>query len=242
MLIEFYGKECPHCQKVAPLVEQLKKELGISMEQYEVWHNADNLQKMREYDTGLCGGVPFFFNTDTKKYLCGETSYESLKNFASGNVSEHAHSPLQKKLDYSFIADGIYIGTNQCCDVHFDERLQKEGITADLSLEEHKVDMPFGVRFYVWIPVKNHTAPTEDQLEFGVSVIDSWIQKKLKVYVHCKNGHGRAPTFVAAYLMTKGMSLKEALRIIAEQRPATHLEDAQLRALEEFEKKILNKK
>ncbi len=37
---------------------------------------------MQEYDKGLCGGVPFFINTESKKFLCGETSYEELKKWA----------------------------------------------------------------------------------------------------------------------------------------------------------------
>ncbi len=67
-----------------PLVEKLKNEAGISIEPYEVWHNAENAKKMDEYDTGLCGGVPLFFNTETKKFICGSTSYEELKQWAEG--------------------------------------------------------------------------------------------------------------------------------------------------------------
>jgi len=80
MLIEFYGQECPHCLKVAPLVERLRKDAGVVIEQYEVWHNEENLKKMRELAEGLCGGVPFFINTDTGKTICGETSYDELKS------------------------------------------------------------------------------------------------------------------------------------------------------------------
>lgn len=77
------------------------------------------------------------------------------------------HSQI-KELEYNYIINGIFIGTNQCCETHFDEQLKREGITADISLEEERVGAPFGVDFYVWIPVKNHTPPTLDQLEFGV--------------------------------------------------------------------------
>jgi thiol-disulfide isomerase/thioredoxin len=82
MLLEFYGKECPHCVRMKPLVEQLEREEGVKFESYEVWHDAANEQKMKHYDKGLCGGVPFFYNTDTGGYVCGETSYEKLKAFA----------------------------------------------------------------------------------------------------------------------------------------------------------------
>src|SRR3989338_7226111 len=94
--------------------------------------------------------------------------------------------PQIKELEYNHITDGIYIGTNQCCQTHFDEELKKEGITADISLEEDRLDAPFGVDFYVWIPVKNHSTPKPDQLEFGVSVLERLVSMQKKVYVHCK--------------------------------------------------------
>lgn len=82
MLLFFYGKECSHCHQMLPLVEKLEKETGVKLEKYEVWHNEDNKNKLEEYDKGLCGGVPFLFNTETKVFLCGETSYEKLKEWA----------------------------------------------------------------------------------------------------------------------------------------------------------------
>lgn len=142
-----------------------------------------------------------------------------------------------KELEYNYIADGIFIGTNQCCQTHFDERLKKEGITADISLEEDRLDAPFGVDFYVWIPVKNHTPPMPDQLEFGVSVLEKLVAIGKKVYVHCKNGHGRAPTLVAAYLISKGKSPEEAEAFIESKRPTMHMEKAQREALRDFSRK-----
>ena len=142
-------------------------------------------------------------------------------------MKEHS----QNKLDFDYIVDGIYIGTNQCCQTHFDENLVKDGVSADISLEEERVDAPFGVEFYVWIPVKNHMPPTPDQLKFGVSVLEKLVLMSKKVYVHCKNGHGRAPTLVAAYFMKKGKSLEEAISLIKSKRPVIHLRDAQAEAL-----------
>jgi len=84
MLLEFYGHSCPHCLTMGPLVRQLKKETGLRVEQYEVWKDEENAKKMEQYDKGLCGGVPFFFNTDTNDYICGATSYERLKEWGTG--------------------------------------------------------------------------------------------------------------------------------------------------------------
>ena len=143
------------------------------------------------------------------------------------------HSQI-KELEYNNIADGIYIGTNQCCQTHFDERLKKEGITADISLEEDRLDAPFGVDIYVWIPVVDQMAPTQDQLSFGAESIQKLVSQGRKVYVHCRNGHGRAPTFVSAYLIQKGYKPKEAINLNISKRSSVHLSKTQEEALRKY--------
>ena len=81
-LLEFYGTECVHCQEMRPFVERLEKEEGVKVKRIEVWHNSENLRLMKEYDKEYCGGVPFFFNTGTGKWVCGFTTYEKLKDWA----------------------------------------------------------------------------------------------------------------------------------------------------------------
>ena len=81
-LFEFYGEECPHCVDMRKLVVKLEKEEGIKVESLEVWHNEENEKKLLELDKDLCGGVPFFFNTKSKKFICGEATYEELKEWA----------------------------------------------------------------------------------------------------------------------------------------------------------------
>jgi len=69
---------------MAQLVDDLEKELKIKVEKFETWHDEGNAKKMQEYDLGYCGGVPFFYNTDTERHLCGEVDYEDLKAWAQG--------------------------------------------------------------------------------------------------------------------------------------------------------------
>lgn len=83
-LIEFYGTECVHCHEMDPLMDKLEKELKVKIERFEVWHNAKNAKLLQELDKGFCGGVPFFFNRKTGKWICGSTSYENLKKWATG--------------------------------------------------------------------------------------------------------------------------------------------------------------
>jgi hypothetical protein len=142
----------------------------------------------------------------------------------------------KEKLNYDYIADGIYIGTNQCCQTHFDEQLLKKGITAEISMEHGRIDMPFGVEVYSWLPVKDHYAPTQGQLKVGVAILQKLTELKKKVYVHCKNGHGRAPTLVAAYFISQGVPLKDALALLKRKRPIVHLNQRQIRSLKKFKK------
>ena len=148
---------------------------------------------------------------------------------------ENSH-PKIPIFEYDHITDGIYIGTNQCCQIHFDEKLKQEGITADISLEEDGLDAPFDVDFYVWISVKNHAVPKRDQLEFGISILEKLVAMGKKVYVHCKNGHGRAPTLAASYLIRKGKNAEEAETFFKSRRPSMHLDDIRREALQEFVK------
>jgi hypothetical protein len=69
---------------MAPLIERLEQELGVKVQRIEVWHNEDNAKLLQELDQGRCGGVPFFYNLKTGKWICGATSYENLKKWAEG--------------------------------------------------------------------------------------------------------------------------------------------------------------
>jgi len=83
-------------------------------------------------------------------------------------------------LNYNKIMSGIYIGTNACCLTHFSQKLKTKGVSADISLEEERLDNPKGVSFFIWLPVKDHTPPTQDQLNIGINVIDSLLKLKKK--------------------------------------------------------------
>lgn len=83
-LLMFTGTECVHCHEMEPLVERLEKEEKISVERLEVWHNAKNAELLQSIDKGFCGGIPFFYNKKTNKWVCGSTSYDNLKKWALG--------------------------------------------------------------------------------------------------------------------------------------------------------------
>ena len=131
------------------------------------------------------------------------------------------------KLDYNYIDQGIYIGNNQCCSLGLAEVLEKEKIIADISLEDERLDHPFGVESYLWLPTKDLTPPSEEQLRLGIAHLQNLVSRQTRVYVHCKNGHGRSTTLVAAFFMSQGMTFDAAVNIIKDKRPGVHLDPSQ---------------
>lgn len=75
----------------------------------------------------------------------------------------------------------------------------------------------------------------------GATTLNTLVKQGKKVYVHCKNGHGRANTLVIAYLITQGHTKEEAELVVKKARPTMHLQDNQRNALNEFMKSLQNK-
>lgn len=66
-----------------PIVDKLIDE-GFKIEKFETWHDEENAKKLETYDKGLCGGVPFFYNTESKQFICGEADEKTLRAWAEG--------------------------------------------------------------------------------------------------------------------------------------------------------------
>ncbi|HEY4496614.1 MAG TPA: dual specificity protein phosphatase family protein [Candidatus Paceibacterota bacterium] len=144
------------------------------------------------------------------------------------------HITGRKGFDYTQITDEIFIGTNMCCQYGFSKELLSKGVRADISLEENRIDTPKGVDYFLWLPTKDHEAPSKQNIEIGVKALDTLIKNKTKTFIHCKNGHGRAPTLFAAYLISKGMTVKEAINFMTAKRTSIHINESQMKALENF--------
>jgi dual specificity MAP kinase phosphatase len=153
-------------------------------------------------------------------------------------IDLYRHTLGHKGFDYDQIDDQVFIGTNMCCQIGFDRELLTKKVRGDISLEELRVDAPTGVDYFLWLPTNDHEAPTLEKLTLGVQTLDFLISRKIKVYIHCKNGHGRAPTLHIAYLVKKGMEIDEAIKYVQAKRPSIHLSAAQLEGLKIFKNSL----
>lgn len=147
---------------------------------------------------------------------------------------------VDKSFDYDQITDYIYLGTNMCCQVGYSEELKDKDVKADVSLEDERIDNPYGVDYFLWLPTRDHYPPSKSQMALGVQTLNLFVENKMKVYVHCKNGHGRAPTLIAAYFVSQGMNTDEAYAFIKSKRPSIHPCDQQVEAVKKLE--AVNKK
>ena len=143
-----------------------------------------------------------------------------------------------QRFQFNQITDLIYLGTNLCCAaISHVKVLLDLGIKVDIDLEEERQEQTPGIDTYLWLPVKDHIAPTQEQLDTGVAVIDSLIKNNKKVYIHCRNGHGRSPTLLAAYFISQGMEINDAIEKIKSKRPEIHIGKTQMEALHKFKKR-----
>ena len=145
---------------------------------------------------------------------------------------EHSH----KRMSYNKIEELIYAGNNLCCQTHFEMELLSKGINADISFEAERLDNPAGVDYFFWFPWEEDTAPSTELIDIAMETMDSLSKRGIKAYVHCKNGHGRTTTFLAAYYIYKGKTVEEALDFVLSKRPSGHLNEVQKQFLVDLEK------
>jgi hypothetical protein len=66
----------------------LERSLGRRITHLETWEDESN---QKQYDSvggaTLCGGVPFFYNLETGKSICGAAPCEALVKWAKGKHS-----------------------------------------------------------------------------------------------------------------------------------------------------------
>lgn len=141
-------------------------------------------------------------------------------------------------LKYSKITDNLFVGPQY--NANGKRHLQKHGINAVVNMRIEKDDAAYGLapERYCYLPTIDDTAPSEAHLDEGVRFIRSVVSNGGKVYIHCGAGVGRAPTMAAAYLLTQGHSLDQALALIRKARPFIYIMPPQMERLRSYALRI----
>lgn len=116
-------------------------------------------------------------------------------------------------------------------------KLERLGINSNVNLRSEFDDAAHGLTFdhYCYLPTVDDEEPSMVQLKRGVEFIQRVTKEGGKVYIHCAGGIGRSPTMAAAFFVSQGYKLDEALALIQESRPFINITPAQLDQLRKFE-------
>ena len=111
------------------------------------------------------------------------------------------------------VITGLRVTSENWCELS-----EKTGVTAlvNMRAEYQDVIVPPPPVAYLWLPVKDHSDPTPEQLLLGVQFINTAVQIGRRVLIHCKVGVGRSATMAAAYLVWTGLSVDEAVHQVEE--------------------------
>jgi predicted protein tyrosine phosphatase len=114
--------------------------------------------------------------------------------------------------------------------------LEARGIVGIVNMRIEFDDAAAGIEGerYVYLPTVDDAAPSMEHLRAGVEFIAEVIEGGGSVYVHCGSGVGRAPTMAAAYLVSTGLSPREAWATIRGVRPFIRPTPVQVAQLERF--------
>jgi len=116
--------------------------------------------------------------------------------------------------------------------------LHTAGIRALVCLLNLPGDAPVfesaGFRF-ICAPVDNGLAPSCEQVKAIAEFIDTCRSHRLPVAVHCEGGLGRTGTVIAAYLICKGLTARDAIRLVRSKEPSAIETVPQIMFLQAFE-------
>ena len=118
--------------------------------------------------------------------------------------------------------------------------LEQEGITGVVNMRVEFDDAAHGLTLahYCHLPTVDDDQPAPAHLQQGVDFIQSVLDAGGKVYIHCKGGIGRAPTMAAAYFVSQGMTLEQALDLIQQTRPFIHITPPQMAGLHAYARSV----
>jgi atypical dual specificity phosphatase len=117
------------------------------------------------------------------------------------------------------------------------EWLRKNGIEILMSLTEEPVRRDWvnnAGLLVVHEPMVDMEAPPLEQLNRCVATIERARANKMGVAVHCGAGLGRTGVVLAAYLIYKGASAREAIARVRKIRPGSIETSEQAEAVTEF--------
>jgi dual specificity MAP kinase phosphatase len=117
------------------------------------------------------------------------------------------------------------------------KRLKAIGITAIVNMRMHSIyNIAHYEGFaYLHLPTIDNAPPSLEDLIKGATFIETHIENKGKVYIHCRQGLGRGPSMAIAYLIKIGTTYEDAFKLVKQVRTFINPRSAQIKRLKELE-------
>lgn len=147
-------------------------------------------------------------------------------------------------VDHDEILPKLYIGSVPVHDVDMNF-LKAMGVTAILDLclnnpAEESMARERGMQYFGTFVVDGRSL-SQKQFDAITGLLARWRDEGHSIYVHCHGGLGRAPTAVAAYLVSRGVPATKAFDMIEERR-SLWVTEGQRKGVSRFEARLLARK
>jgi len=122
------------------------------------------------------------------------------------------------------------------------EKLHRNGITAILDLQEEESNEKtdhLNLR-YLKIGIPDGGVPTSNQIQDIIKWVKERREKNDVVFLHCNLGRGRATLATLLCLISDGMSLDKAIKLV-KKRKYVYLNKNQLKCVKNFEYSFFKK-
>ena len=139
--------------------------------------------------------------------------------------------------NFSWLIEHRLAGVSYPCSEDAFALLRQLGVRALLNLSEEPWPLDLLSKYQLrgeHLPVADFTAPTLDQVERALIIIDGFLAQGLPVAVHCGAGLGRTGTILACYLVSQGRTAQEATRQVRTKRPGSIETPAQEAVVEAY--------
>ncbi|KAI0057981.1 phosphatases II [Artomyces pyxidatus] len=175
---------------------------------------------------------------------CDTYDYDP-RRWLRGDVTQTLRTGSQFEPQASRITDGVYITDLYTATSRTAIGDMAPRLTQVISV--HLPDEPVPIRSIKYGTVRVLRIPVEDEptadlyshFEEAVACMERAVEGGGMVLVHSVYGRSRAAAIVAAYFIARcNMTLKQALELIEQRRPVTHINNGFIAQLEKWEKKI----
>jgi len=129
--------------------------------------------------------------------------------------------------EITWITDYLGVGRAPMSYDEFDN-IREQGVHGIINLcheysDLHELERQAGFEVY-YLPIYDECAPDMDELEKGLQWLDEAIYLKKKILVHCRFGQGRTGTITSAYLLRRGLGMKQTKKELKKTmaKPSTY--------------------